>query len=95
MSGRVTRFLGDTPFRVFVRLLLLSFLVGLALSMLNVRPWQIYRWLERLIERVWTMGFDVLRDAAEYLVLGALIVVPIFILMRLMRLATGAGRRSD
>ncbi len=94
MSGRLTRFLGDTPLRVFFRLLVLSFLVGLVLSVLNIRPFQIYRWIERLIERVWDMGFDLLGDAAEYLILGAL-VVPIFLLMRLFRLGSGAGRRSE
>lgn len=94
MSGRVTRFLGDSPLRVFLRLLVLSFVVGLVLSVLNVRPWQIYRWLENLVERVWSMGFEFLGDAMEYLVLGALIVIPIFLLMRLLKLAGGA-RRSD
>ena len=37
MSG-LTRFLGDTPLRVFIRLLVLSFIVGLVLSALNIRP---------------------------------------------------------
>ena len=95
MSGRVTRFLGDSPLRVFLRLLVLSFVVGLVLSVLNIRPWQIYRWIEDVIEQIWSMGFEFLGDAAEYLVLGALIVVPIFLLMRLFRLGTGGGRRSE
>ena len=93
MSGRVNRFLGDTPLRVFFRLLVLSFLVGLVLSVLNIRPWQVYRWLEALIEHVWSMGYAVLGNAAEYLVLGAVIVVPIFVLMRLFRI--GSGGRSE
>lgn len=95
MSGRLTRFLGDSPLRVFLRLLVLSFVVGLVLSVLNIRPWQIYRWIEEAIEQVWSMGFEFLGDALEYLVLGALIVVPIFLLMRLFRLGTGGGRRSE
>ena len=95
MSGRLTRFLGDSPLRVFLRLVALSFLVGLVLSVLNIRPWQIYRWIERFIERIWSMGFEFLGDAMEYLVLGALIVVPIFILMRLIRLGSGGSRRSE
>jgi hypothetical protein len=73
----------------------LSFVVGLVLSVLNIRPWQIYRWIEEVIEQIWSMGFALLADAAEYLVLGALIVVPIFLLMRLFRLGTGGGRRSE
>ena len=31
----LTRFLGDTPLRVFIRLLVLSFIVGLVLSALK------------------------------------------------------------
>lgn len=97
MSGRFSRFLGDTPLRVFLRLLVLSFIVGLVLSVLNLRPLQIYRWIERFLERIWSMGFEFLGDAAEYLILGALIVVPIFLLMRLVKLGTGSGgsRRSE
>jgi len=95
MSGRLTRFLGDTPLRVLLRLVVLSFIVGLVLSVLNIRPWQIYRWIERFIERIWSMGFAFLGDAAEYLVLGALIVVPIFILIRLLKLSSGGARRSE
>ena len=95
MSGRLTRFLGDSPLRVFVRLVALSFLVGLVLSVLNIRPWQIYRWIERFIERIWSMGFEFLGDAMEYLVLGALIVVPIFLLMRLFKIGSGGARRSE
>ena len=95
MSGRLTRFLGDTPLRVFFKLLVISFLVGLILSVLNIEPFEIYGWIERFIERIWAMGFDLLGDAAEYLVLGALIVVPVFLLMRLFKLGSGAGRRSE
>lgn len=95
MSGRLTRFLGDTPLRVLLRLLVLSFIVGLVLSVLNIRPWQIYRWIERLIERVWSMGFEFLGEAVEYLVLGALIVVPLFLLMRVLKLGSGGSRRSE
>jgi hypothetical protein len=94
MSQRLTRFLGDTPLRVALRLLVLSFIVGLVLSALNIRPWEIWRWLERLAERIYNMGFAFFADAFDYLVAGALIVVPIFIVMRILKLA-GATRRSD
>jgi hypothetical protein len=93
MSQRLTRFLGDTPLRVFVRLLVLSFIVGLVLSALNIRPLQVYRWIERAILRIYDMGFEVFREAFEYLVVGALIVVPVFLIMRLLKL--GGRRRTE
>ena len=92
MSGRLTRFLGDSPLRVFVRLLILSFIVGLVLSAVNLDPWDIYYWVERSIRRIWSMGFDFVEEALGYLLIGALIVVPVFLLMRLFRFG---GQRGD
>jgi hypothetical protein len=93
MSQRLNRFLGDTPLRVFIRLVVLSFIVGLVLSALNIRPIQVYRWLERVIQRIYEMGFDFFGYALEYLVIGALIVVPVFIVIRLLKL--GGRRRAE
>jgi hypothetical protein len=93
MSERLTRFLGDTPLRVLIRLLALSFIVGLTLSALNIHPFQIYGWIEDLFLRIYDMGFAFIGDALGYLLLGALIVVPLFFLMRLLKL--GGGRRAE
>ena len=89
----LTRFLGDTPLRVFLRLLALSFIVGLVLATLNIHPFEVYEWIERAILRVYNMGFAVFADALDYLIAGALIVVPLFIIVRLFRL--GGGRRAE
>ena len=94
MSGGLSRFLGDTPLRVGVRLLVLSFIVGLVLSALDIRPWQIWLWARRLVERIYNMGFAFFADAFDYLIAGAMIVVPLFIVMRLLRLG-GRARRMD
>jgi len=89
----LTRFLGDTPLRVLVRLLVLSFIVGLVLATLNIHPFQIYEWVEHFVLRIYDMGFAVFADAFNYLVAGALIVVPLFVLARLLRL--GGRRRPE
>ena len=86
----MTRFLGDTPFRVFIRLLVLSFIVGLVLATLEIHPFQIFSWLERVFQRIWEMGFEAIERGFGYLVLGALIVVPAFLIMRLVKFG---GRR--
>ena len=93
MPGRLTQFLGDTPFRVFIRLLVLSFIVGLVLSALNLHPLEILYWIERIVWRIWDMGFAFFGNALEYLLIGALIVVPVFLLMRLLKFG-GRGNRS-
>jgi hypothetical protein len=92
MSERLNRFLGDSPGRVAVRLIVLSFIVGLVLSTLNIHPFDVYYWVERAIRRIYDMGFAFFEEALGFLIVGALIVVPVFLLMRLLRL--GGGRRE-
>jgi hypothetical protein len=91
MSARLNQFLGDTPLRVLIRLLALSFVVGLVLSAIGLHPFEIFQWIERVVKRIYEMGFDVIREAFEYLFIGALIVVPIFLIMRLVKVS---GKRS-
>ena len=91
MSG-LTRFLGDSPLRVAIRLLVLSFVVGLVLSALNIRPLQVYEWVERAVNRIYNMGFAFFTNSLDYLVAGALIVVPLFILSRLLKMTRRSGR---
>ncbi len=93
MSPNLTRFLGDTPFRVFIRLLVISFIVGLVLATLDIHPFEIFSWLERVFRRIWEMGFEAIERGLGYLVLGALIVVPAFLVMRVLKFG-GRGRPS-
>ena len=39
--------------------------------------------------RVWDMGFDAVRWLWRYLLLGAVVVMPIWLIVRLMRVAKG------
>ena len=87
----LTRFLGDTPLRVAIRLVVLSFVVGLVLSALGIRPYEIYWWVERTVLHIYDMGFAFFDDSLDYLIAGALIVVPIFLISRLLKSAAGAA----
>lgn len=88
----LTRFLGDSPGRVVVRLIVMSFIVGLVLAALNVHPVEIFQWLERTVYRVYNMGFAAIEGGLRYLVLGAVIVVPLFLLSRVLKFGRGSGR---
>ena len=79
------RFLGGTPLGVLARLILLSVLVGVILSAIGLDPADILRSLERLVRSIWDMGFDAVRWAWRYFLLGAVIVVPIWLIVRLAR----------
>ena len=85
MSERVNRFLGGSPLSVLVKLVLLSIVVGVILSWLSWSPMEIVDWVIRFFERLWTGIFGSLDRAIDYFVLGAVIVVPLFLLSRLMK----------
>ncbi|MCP4381699.1 MAG: integrase [Hyphomicrobiales bacterium] len=91
MSGTVTRFLGGSPGRVVFQLIVMSFVVGIILSLLGVSPFDILKGLERLIQRIYNMGFDTIEWVFRYFLLGAVIVIPVWFIMRLFRLGRGGN----
>lgn len=83
------RFLGDSPARVFLKLVVVSFLVGLVMSTFGWWPTDIFRWIADSFQRIWDMGFSAIERAGGYILLGAAIVVPLFLILRLMRYRRG------
>ena len=88
-SDSVTRFLGGSPLAVAGRLILLSILIGFVLHAFGLDPLNIIHSLRRLIESVWNLGFDAIHWLWRYFVLGAVIVIPIWLIMRLMNAPKG------
>jgi hypothetical protein len=90
MTGNAAnRFFGGSPLAVIGRLVLVSIFVGVVLSALGLDPFDIIRSLERLFRSIWDMGFDAIRWLWRYLLLGAVIVVPIWLLLRLVNAPRG------
>jgi uncharacterized protein DUF6460 len=89
----VSRFLGGPPLAVLMRLVLLSIVVGFILSAAGLDPLNILHSIEKLARQVWDMGFDAVRWVWRYFLLGAVLVVPVWLLVRLARGATGRGWR--
>ncbi len=85
----VTRFFGGSPLAVLGRLLLVSILVGVILSVLGLDPFDILHSLERLARSIWNMGFDAFHWLWRYFLLGAVIVIPIWLIMRLINAPRG------
>jgi len=83
------RFFGGPPLAVLGRLVLLSILVGVILAAIGLDPWNILESVERLIRHIWNMGFDAVRWLWRYFLLGAVIVVPIWFLVRLAKAPRG------
>ena len=42
--------------------------------------------LKQLVDRIWGLGFDAIREIADYIVAGAAIVVPVWLVLRLMNM---------
>lgn len=90
----LTRFLGDTPLRVAIKLLILSLLVGLGMNAIGFTPRDIWLWIGDLVRGVWNLGFDAVLNSLEYLILGAAVVVPLFLIIRLLNFRSGRRDRD-
>lgn len=88
-NDTTTRIIGGSPLAVLGRLILVSILVGVILSALGLDPFDIVRSVERLIRSIWDMGFDAFRWLWRYFLLGAVIVIPIWLIMRLVNAPRG------
>lgn len=82
----VNNFLGDSIWRVIVKLLIASLLLGIVLATLGLSPRDIYQRVFEFVQSIWDLGFDAIIRFGDYIMLGAAIVVPIFIVMRLLRM---------
>lgn len=80
----LTRFLGGSPVSVFLRLFFLSLIVGALLMWLDIQPYEIINAVVRFVHRIWALGFDAIRQIGDYLLAGAIIVVPVWFVSRLL-----------
>lgn len=89
MSNVLHRFFGGSPLGVLFRLALLSILIGFVLHALGFNPFNIIETIQNLIEALWNMGFDAIYWLWRYFVLGAIIVIPIWLVARLVNASRG------
>ncbi len=75
---------GGSPIRVIIKLAIVSILVGLVLSVFGITPRNIFYFIDDALRSLYDLGFGAVTAAFEYLLLGAVIVVPIWLLMRLL-----------
>jgi len=85
----VNRFFGGSPLAVIFRLVLLSILIGFVLHAFGFNPFNIIESIRSLIEALWNMGFDAIHWLWRYFLLGAIIVIPIWLVVRLVNAPRG------
>lgn len=89
-NNSLETFLGGSPLQVFIKLLFISLVVGALLMWLELRPLDLLRGVQRFFDRIYALGFDAVRVVLEYIAAGAVIVVPIWFVLRLFN---ASGRR--
>ena len=85
----IDRFFGGPPLMVIVRLVLLCVLVGVVLKAVGLDPFNIWRSVEDFVRSIWNMGFDAVVWLWRYFLLGAVIVIPIWLIVRFVRAPKG------
>jgi Domain of unknown function (DUF6460) len=83
--GLATRFFGGSPAAVLMRLVAVSFVLGVILSALGVSPFDIINGLRNLVRRIYELGWDSVEWIFRYFLLGAVIVFPIWLIVRLVK----------
>ncbi|MFM9940669.1 MAG: DUF6460 domain-containing protein [Hyphomicrobiaceae bacterium] len=78
------RVFGGNPLAVILRLAVLSVVVGVVMSALDIRPENLLHHLRLLFQRISALGFGAIESVFGYLVLGAVVVVPIWLVARLI-----------
>jgi hypothetical protein len=89
MADRVTQFLGDTPLRTFVKLAVISLIVGVIMASLNFTPVDVWLAVRDFARWLYDLGYEAFGRIGIYFIYGAMVVVPVFFLMRLL----SAGKR--
>jgi hypothetical protein len=92
MDGKaINRFFGGSPAGVILRLIAISFVLGVVLSALGISPYDIVYGIRDLVWRIYSLGFQSIEWIVRYFLLGAVIVFPIWLISRLLKF----GRRND
>jgi hypothetical protein len=77
------RFLGGSPGAVLVKLIFLSLLVGAFMALLGITPIGLYQRIVHLVRDVLDLGFDSVREVGRWILYGAIVVVPLWLVSRL------------
>ncbi|MFT0861721.1 DUF6460 domain-containing protein [Ancylobacter sp. G4_0304] len=79
----LSRFMGGSPVWVLLRLIVLSVVIGVILSALGLDPLNILQSLQRLVFNLFNFSFEAIGRLWGYFLLGAVVVIPLWLLMRI------------
>jgi hypothetical protein len=80
-------FLGGSPLGVALRLALLSLAVGIVLDTLGINLSNVFDRLNALLRNIYDLGFGAVDWLLQYLLIGAVVVVPVWLIARLVSMS--------
>jgi hypothetical protein len=80
----LARFVGGSPMAVLLRLIVVSFVVGIALQTLGLDPVSLFNEAVRAVRHIIEFGLTDVRQIGRILLTGAMVVVPVWLLLRLL-----------
>tara|TARA_A100000171_G_C2100332_1_gene129312 strand:+ start:548 stop:871 length:324 start_codon:yes stop_codon:yes gene_type:complete len=89
----VEKYFGGPVIPTLIKLVLACVLVGIALVIFGIEPFSLWEDFLDAVVRIWGMVFDLADWAWTYFLLGAIIVIPIWLIIRFW--AVIVGKRGD
>jgi hypothetical protein len=82
---------GGNPLGVLIRLALISIMVGIVMKALGIDLSNFFHRINELLRNIYDLGFGAVEWVIEYMLLGALVVIPIWLIARVV----GAARSKS
>ncbi|NDB66610.1 MAG: hypothetical protein EB015_01105 [Methylocystaceae bacterium] len=86
-NNALENFLGGAPMNVLARLFFISLVVGALMMWLELRPIDILNGVQAFFDRIAQLGFGAVRELGSYIMAGAIVVVPVWFVLRLISVA--------
>ena len=90
----MNRFFGGPVLPTIFKLAVASIAVGVVLAVFGIKPIDLWRDFIDTLARIWEMGFDAIDWSLQYLLLGAVVVIPIFVAVRLWSVLMARGGKE-
>ena len=84
MTNTIARFLGGSPAMVALRLIVVSFVVGIVLETFGFDPATLLTEAVRTVRQIVELGFSDIHEVGRILLTGAMVVVPVWLVLRLL-----------
>lgn len=79
----IQKIFGGPILPTLFKLAVASVVVGILLAFFGIQPVDLWRDFLDTIARIWEMGFSAIDWSVRYILLGAVVVVPIWLFVRL------------